>query len=87
MELGMEKLVLKDHTLRCYFIGNPDSPYFESAVFQRILQFIQTRTNKARLKQAGKNFLLIVTDITSMDRMQQILGAMHQFTQEGVPAA
>jgi transcription-repair coupling factor (superfamily II helicase) len=86
MELGMEKLVLKDQTLRCYFIGNPDSPYFESEVFQRILQFIQTRTNKARLKQAGKNFLLIITDITSMERMHQILGAMQQFTKESVPA-
>jgi len=87
IELGMEKLVLKDQTLRCYFIGNPESPYFESEVFQRILQFIQTRTNKARLKQVGKNFLLIINDLTSMDRMHQILGAMHQFTQERVPAA
>ena len=87
IELGLEKMVLKDHTLRCYFIGNPESPYFESEVFQRILQFIQTRTNKARLKQVAKNFLLIITDITSMDKMQQILGAMHQFAQQGAPAS
>jgi transcription-repair coupling factor (superfamily II helicase) len=80
IDLGMERLVLKDDTLRCYFIGNPESPYFESPVFQRILEFIQTRTNKARLKQVGKNFLLIIADITGMDRMHQILGAMREFT-------
>jgi transcription-repair coupling factor (superfamily II helicase) len=83
IDLGMEKLVLKENTLRCYFIGNPDSPYFESRTFQRILDFIQTRTNKARLKQVGKNFLLIIADITGMERVQQILGAMHAFAQEG----
>jgi len=84
IELGMEKLVLKDQTLRCYFIGNPESPYFESVVFQRILEFIQTRTNKARLKQVGKNFLLIIADINSMERMHQTLSAMQQFAHEAI---
>lgn len=84
--LGLEKLVLKDQTLRCYFIGNPDSPYFESEVFQKILEYVQTRTNKARLKQVGKNFLLIISDMTGMDKMHQILASMHQFAGEGRPA-
>jgi transcription-repair coupling factor (superfamily II helicase) len=84
--LGLEKLVLKDQTLRCYFIGNPDSPYFESVVFQKILEFVQTRTNKARLKQVGKNFLLIISDMSGMDRMHQILSAMHQFAVEERPS-
>ncbi|HTJ10754.1 MAG TPA: transcription-repair coupling factor [Dinghuibacter sp.] len=79
IELGMEKLVLKDGALRCYFIGNPDSPYFESAVFQRIMQFIQTHTNKARLRQVGKNFFLVISDMTGMDRVHQMLGNMQQF--------
>jgi transcription-repair coupling factor (superfamily II helicase) len=83
IELGMEKLVLKDGALRCYFIGNPDSPYFESTVFQRILQFIQTHTNKARLRQVGKNFFLVIADVRDMDRMHQALSAMHQYSQEG----
>ncbi|TDW99428.1 transcription-repair coupling factor [Dinghuibacter silviterrae] len=82
IDLGMEKLVLKDGALRCYFIGNPDSPYFESEVFQRILQFIQTRTNKARLRQVGKNFFLVIADVGSMERVHQALSAMHQFSQE-----
>ncbi|HEX3167560.1 MAG TPA: transcription-repair coupling factor, partial [Chitinophagaceae bacterium] len=30
VELGFEKMSLKDDTLRCYFINRPDSPYFES---------------------------------------------------------
>src|SRR5687767_13180091 len=53
VELGFEKMVLKDQALRCYFINRPDSPYYESETFDQILKFIQTKTNKARLKQTG----------------------------------
>ncbi|MCW3113955.1 MAG: transcription-repair coupling factor, partial [Segetibacter sp.] len=58
VDLGFEKMTLKDHTLRCYFINRPDSPYFESETFKNVLAFLQTGTNKAKLKQAGKMFLL-----------------------------
>jgi transcription-repair coupling factor (superfamily II helicase) len=34
VSLGFEKLILKDDTLRCYFINRPDSPYFESETFK-----------------------------------------------------
>lgn len=69
-DLGFEKLILKNRQLRLYFISNPDSPYFESEVFNHIMQYIQTRTNNARLKQTGKNFMLIAE---GMDSMKDIL--------------
>lgn len=77
--LGFEKMVLKDETLRCYFISNPDSPYFESAAFNKILQFIQTQTNKARLKQVNKLFMLIVEDISSMEALLGFLKRMSEW--------
>ncbi|MEJ7737710.1 MAG: transcription-repair coupling factor [Chitinophagaceae bacterium] len=73
VELGFEKMVLKDSTLRCYFINKPDSQYFESDTFHSLLRFIQTRTNKAKLKQTGKNFLLIVNDIRGMEQLHDFL--------------
>ncbi len=76
IELGFEKMILKEETLRCYFINNPDSPYFESPTFQHILHYIQTRTNNARLKQIGKNFMLIVDRIRSMNDLHAFLKAM-----------
>jgi transcription-repair coupling factor (superfamily II helicase) len=78
VELGFEKMTLKDKTLRCYFINNPDSPYFESNIFQGIMQFVQTGLNKARLKQTGKLFLLIVEDVSSMEHLLRLLTRMHQ---------
>jgi len=77
VDLGFEKMTLKNQTLRCYFINRNDSPYFESAIFQQILQYIQTGTNKARLKQVAKNFLLVVDDVDDMQMMQSFLQRMH----------
>ena len=78
VSLGFERLVLKNDTLRCYFVGNPDSPYFESPIFQGILHFIQTRTNKGRLKQVGKNFMLVVEDMENMDALHGLLTRMRE---------
>ena len=77
--LGFEKMSLKDETLRCYFINRPDSPYFESQTFQQILSFIQTGTNKAKLKQSGRLFIMIVNDVRSMEEMHRFLETMYRF--------
>jgi len=74
--LGFEKMMLKEETLRCYFINNPDSPYFESPTFNHILNYVQTRVNNARLKQVGKNFMLVVERIRSMSDLYKFLKNM-----------
>jgi transcription-repair coupling factor (superfamily II helicase) len=76
--LGFEKMSLKDDILRCYFINRPDSPYFESDIFRNTLDFLQKHTNKAKLKQVGKLFLLVVTDVKSMEAMLAFLQRMHK---------
>ena len=82
VNLGFEKITLKDQILRCYFINKNDSPYFESDVFKNIMQYLQTGTNKARLKQVGKNFLLVVNDVKSMEEMLKFISAMHKAVKE-----
>jgi len=79
VELGFEKLLLRNETMKCFFVSNPDSPYFQSEIFNRILLFLQTSTNKARLKQVGKNGILIVEQVRSMSDIYDFLSRMHQF--------
>ena len=84
VELGFERLLLKDETLKCYFINNPVSPYFESNVFQTILDFIQKGTNKARLKQTGKLFMLIVDDVATMSSILKFLRDMKSYVDRNI---
>jgi len=78
VDLGFEKMILKNGILKCFFIGNPESPYFTSKTFERILNFIQTKTNKAKLKQVGKNGILIVRDINNMRVLYQFIRQMEE---------
>ncbi|MEI9934140.1 MAG: TRCF domain-containing protein [Ferruginibacter sp.] len=56
VDLGFEKILLRDETVKCFFVNNPDSPYFQSETFNSILEFLQHQTNKAKLKQVGKKW-------------------------------
>ena len=78
VELGFEKLVLKNQILKCFFVSNPESPYFSSTTFERILDFIQTKTNKAKLKQVGRNGILIIRDIDSMKDLYRFIKQMEK---------
>jgi transcription-repair coupling factor (superfamily II helicase) len=74
--LCFEKLILKNRQLRFYFINNPNSTYFESETFSFIMQFIQTQLANARLKQVGKNFMLIIENVDSMGDVEWILDGL-----------
>jgi transcription-repair coupling factor (superfamily II helicase) len=82
VSLGFEKMILKDHNLKCYFVNKPDSPYFESATFRDILEFIQKKTNKARLRQNGKFFMLLVEFISDMQQLLGFLQTMENYLRE-----
>lgn len=78
VDLGFEKLFLKNNILKCFFVSNPDSPYFQSDIFNGILLFLQNGTNKGKLKQVGKNGILVVEDIKTMNNLFDFLCKMKQ---------
>jgi transcription-repair coupling factor (superfamily II helicase) len=78
VELGFEKMFLKNETLKCFFVSNPDSPYFTSNIFTGILQFLQKGTNKGKLKQVGKNGILVVEDVKTMKSLHEFLSKMQK---------
>jgi transcription-repair coupling factor (superfamily II helicase) len=73
ISLGFEKMTLKDETLRCFFINRPDSPYFESETFKQLLDYAQKNMNKAHFKQVGRNFILIIKEVKSMQHCFTLL--------------
>jgi transcription-repair coupling factor (superfamily II helicase) len=79
VELGFERMFLKNEVLKCFFVSNPDSPYFQSETFNKVLQFLQVGTNKAKLKQVGKNGILVVEDVKSMSGLYRFLSKAKEF--------
>ncbi len=77
VEMGFEKLIFKNGQVKFYFINRPDSKYFDSDIFKNILNYIQKQTRQARLRQNGKLFTLVISEIDSMKKLLQFIQRMH----------
>ncbi len=73
--LGFERLILKNHKLRCYFVENPQSPYFESELFQKIVQFVATEGEAQGLsfKKSHRYFIMIKQGVRSLKAANKVL--------------
>ena len=77
VDLGFEKLIFKNGQVKFYFINRPDSKYFESDTFRKILDYIQKQTRQARLRQNGKLFMLVLSEMDSMKKLLEFMQRMH----------
>jgi transcription-repair coupling factor (superfamily II helicase) len=82
VQLGFEKMSLKDELLRCFFINRPDSPYFESKTFKGIIAYLQTQTRRGQLKQNGRNFLLVINEVKGMSDVHRFLSDIVEYLQK-----
>ncbi len=83
-DLGFEKIMLKNRQSRFYFVNNPDSPYFESDTFKRILDVIQFNLRNARLKHVGTAHMLVMDQVSTIKALYDVLLLMKG--KENVPA-
>ncbi len=73
-ELGFERLILKNNKLRCYFVSNPQSSFYESDVFQRIILFINKKADrKLRFKKSNNYFILVKDGTKNMNAAEKLL--------------
>ena len=74
-QLGFEKLSLKGGKLRCYFIGNAQSSYFESKNFQKILQYVAGPGMKKgfSMKQTANFLILIKEQVPTFEKAHILL--------------
>ena len=67
MEIGFEKVLLKNNRLVGYFIQNQNSPYYQSETFTKILKFVQTNARKCKMKENNGKLTLSFENIRSID--------------------
>ena len=74
---GIEKLVLKQGKMIAYFVSDHESPYYQSAQFTKVLQFVQQNANLARMKEKetpkGLKLLLTFDHVKSIRRALELL--------------
>ena len=65
-QLGIEKIMLKQQKMFLYFVSNPDSPYFQSEAFGRILDYVSRHPRQCNFREANGKRSVVIAPVTSV---------------------
>jgi transcription-repair coupling factor (superfamily II helicase) len=62
-EIGLERLVIKSGKMVGYFISNPQSPFYETDMFQQVLNYIQRNGQGCKLSEQNDKLRIVFADV------------------------
>ena len=65
-DLGIEKLVLKSGKMIGYFISSPQSPFYESPIFTKVLDYMQKHPAEVKLSEQNDRLRVIYSNVQSI---------------------
>jgi transcription-repair coupling factor (superfamily II helicase) len=74
--LGIEKIVLKGEQMALFLISDPDSPYYQSAAFGKLLNYVQHHPRECRLREANKKRSVVIRDIGNVETAVSVVSEM-----------
>jgi transcription-repair coupling factor (superfamily II helicase) len=73
ISLGMEKIILKNQKMVCHFISDPQSPFYQTSEFGKVLQYVQTHHQNCRMKEANNKLSLTFEKVKSVKKAKEVL--------------
>jgi transcription-repair coupling factor (superfamily II helicase) len=71
--LGMERLILKNNTLKAHFIDQENAAYYNSDTFGKVLNYIKYNPSKCTLKQTKDRPVLLIRDLDHVLEVKKTL--------------
>ncbi len=78
--LGMEKISLKNSLMTASFVSNPRSPFYRSQKFIALMNFVNRRQNRMKMKQSQHRLTLTIDNIRSVASAKEVLTEMDRNT-------
>lgn len=75
-EVAIEKLLIKNGSMVCTFVSNPQSKFYDSNLFTSMLNFVQTHPTQCRLSEKGDKLRIVFATVHSIDQAFRCLEAM-----------
>ena len=70
---GIERIILKNQKMICYFISDQQSPYYQSPIFEKVLSFVQQNPGKCRMQEKKEKLSLSFENIKTISSAKVIL--------------
>ncbi len=78
-KIGIEKLILKKQQLTAYFVSNPESSYYETEAFTRVLEYVKNNARSCKMRENGDklslSFANIKTALQALEVLRLIAGS------------
>ncbi len=71
---GIEKLILKNETLKCYFVSGENEKYFKSATFGKIIEYVQKHPKICKMKEHKGKLVMSLEPVKNIDVALSHLG-------------
>ena len=65
--LGMEKVILKKGQMSIFLVTNPNSPYYESEAFDKLLSFIQKHPRECMLREQNGKRSIVIKNVPTVE--------------------
>ena len=76
-QLGIEKLVMKQNKMICYFVSDQQSSYYQSGRFNQVLKFVQKQSQLCKMKEKqtpnGLRLLLTFENVKSIKKALELM--------------
>ena len=76
-QLGCEKVMLKQGRMFLYFVSNPSSPFYQSEVFDRILDYVGRNVRRCNLREQQGKRSMVVTDVATVEEAVKVLQSVN----------
>ena len=73
VEMGFEKLTIKDNKLKGYIPTANNDNYFQSDAFGAVLSFVQNNSARSQLKDTKKRLILVVNQVAGIADAKAVL--------------
>ena len=71
--LGCEKIVLKQNRMQMQLVSTPDSPYYQSDAFEKIINYMMNNPRRCTLKEARGHRMAVVSEVKTVREAVDIL--------------
>ncbi len=68
VKLGMERLHLKNNKMMAYFVSDQTSLFYQSPLFQQILENVQKLSNKCQMQEKNNKLILSFPEIKTVNK-------------------
>ena len=78
MRFGIEKLVLKNEQMTAFLVSNPQSPYYQSESFGKLLQYMTSHPRKCQLREKNHRRSVVFLEVKTVEKAWEVLTEMNR---------